>query len=676
MNKPDCVRQPYRCLSLPSRPAARQRGIILPLNRTGLVVGVAVSLLIACAVSCVEEPYAPPNTDNVEASILARVVDTEGNPVHGASVYIDGRTYRSDADGVFSVRGLRKGPYALSVARNEYTDSTFDVELLEGQQWRDSCPMRPFYVTVTGVVHGGGPGVGVSVVGQGIDTLTDALGSFTIRRVVPGDSVVVLAADPLKGWGRQAFYNVAPGCSLRASVGLGEQGGSVRGTIHGEDSAGATVTMLAGSFSATTDAVGKYELRNVPTGVSLQLSCEAITTKSHTAGIVVPSGGQVTVDLALLSEVVVPTPSGTFALPPLSITTQGDDSVELRLPSFSTLQPSDTLPQIALYLLCSADTADTTYSSSPRFRVPAPSMAGQSATYLFGFLPVVGEAIGWGEITVTRTVPPVSYIRLDRVHVPFDITVGEGPMSTDTVRLWSSGATPLTVRTRTATSWLSVPTGTISSADSTDTAAIPIAAMHDTMSPGVYSGLVECVNDADSSDRRSIEVTLTVTDTTPPRLAVNRTTLSIAANAGTDAAADNSVKLWNAGGGELRYSTSVTSSDTAFHITVGPASGSSSGPSDTVTLQLTFGSASLPIGSYTATVTISNTTSPNDSHDVEITLTVGGPSIGANFPSGLLRNDTLYTFRDKSDGRMHPDTLHIWNSGTGVLHFGVTHTGE
>lgn len=631
----------------------------------------AVALLLC---SCVEEPYQPPAIDGVRATVFGKAVDTDGKPIHGVSVHVEGRFYRSDANGLFTIRDLPAEIVELSLSRNEFTDSTFLIELLPGEQWQDSCPMRPFYVTVTGVVAGAGSGVGISVPGQNRDTLTDHAGAFTLQRVIPGDSVVVIAADPIRGWGQHTFYQVAPGSRLQTTVVLDKHGGTLRGVVHGEDSAGAAVSMMAGSYTAVTDTAGQFELRNVPTDVTLELNCEAVRTESHTTGIVVPASGQVTIDLALTADSLVPTESGTMVLPRAVVATQEQDSVDVALPMLYPLSSSDTVPAIALYLLRPDELgASVMYSSSPRFQVPAPAFSAQPMSYDYGFLPVAGDTI-WGALSVKRTVPPVSYIRLDRVRAPFTAITGGRTPPSDTLRLWSSGTMPVTVNLRADRSWIMVPTAPQTSSDSTDTVAIPLQITLDTLSPGSYTGVVECVNAADTTDRRLVEVALTVVDSTPPGLAVDRTRIDIGANAGSDAGPD-SIRVWNDGGGTLTFAAEVISADTGLGVSLAPQSGSSTGPSDTTTLHLSFTTASLSIGTYTARVSIYATNAPGDTHTVDISVSLGGPSIAVAFPTGLLRNDTLYTTRDNSDGRTHADTLLVWNGGTGQLDFTMTHSG-
>jgi PKD repeat protein len=84
--------------------------------------------------------------------------------------------------------------------------------------------------------------------------------------------------------------------------------------------------------------------------------------------------------------------------------------------------------------------------------------------------------------------------------------------------------------------------------------------------------------------------------------------------------ADGSFEVWNSGGGTLAY----TITDDAAWLSCSPASGTSTGEHDVITVS--YSTASLAAGTYSATVTVSDPASTNDSQAVSVTLTVSDGS--------------------------------------------------
>ncbi len=120
------------------------------------------------------------------------------------------------------------------------------------------------------------------------------------------------------------------------------------------------------------------------------------------------------------------------------------------------------------------------------------------------------------------------------------------------------------------------------------------------------------------SQRYSLVITGQTSSTTSPALTVAPTTLTSAVDAG-DTAATQTFTVQNTGQGTLSYNIS----DDASWLAVSPASGTSTGEADPISVF--YNTAGLAAGVYNGTI---NVTSPNGgSRSVVVRLTVAAPSI-------------------------------------------------
>ncbi len=120
----------------------------------------------------------------------------------------------------------------------------------------------------------------------------------------------------------------------------------------------------------------------------------------------------------------------------------------------------------------------------------------------------------------------------------------------------------------------------------------------------------------------------------------------------------------NSGGGTLNYTTQVG----AGWLSVDPGVGSSTGEPDTITVS--YSTSTLSPGTYNSTIFVIDPAASNTPQTIPVTLTVtpGTPAI-AYSPSSLMPTTT--------EGQAAPaGSFTVWNSGTGVLNYLVTDTGQ
>jgi hypothetical protein len=114
---------------------------------------------------------------------------------------------------------------------------------------------------------------------------------------------------------------------------------------------------------------------------------------------------------------------------------------------------------------------------------------------------------------------------------------------------------------------------------------------------------------------------------------LNRTTLV------TNNLPNDSFTVRNGGSDSLNYSIT----DNAAWLSASPASGSSSGETDTITIL--YNTAGLPLGQHTATITISSPQATNSPQTIGVTVTVR--SVGPDFDKDLDVDQTDFGFLQK-----------------------------
>ncbi len=197
----------------------------------------------------------------------------------------------------------------------------------------------------------------------------------------------------------------------------------------------------------------------------------------------------------------------------------------------------------------------------------------------------------------------------------------------------------------------------------TETDTIPVNFATSSMAPGSYAGVVTVVQ-SDPATRPQTEkyvlVNLTVTAPSAPQPAIALSAASLAATATKgQSPASQSFSLRNSGGGTLGY----TVTDNASWLSVSPASGTSNGEADAVSVS--FSTASLAAGSYNATITVSGGAGVSPAA-VAVSLVVKdvAPEISVS--------TTSISTRVQQGGDAPPGSFTVRNSGGGTLSYSVT----
>ncbi|HEX8245244.1 MAG TPA: choice-of-anchor D domain-containing protein, partial [Longimicrobium sp.] len=199
--------------------------------------------------------------------------------------------------------------------------------------------------------------------------------------------------------------------------------------------------------------------------------------------------------------------------------------------------------------------------------------------------------------------------------------------------------------------WLTLGASSGSLAAGTST-TVTIAVSTAGMTSGNYSGSIELTAPGASGSPRAVTVTLTLT--APPVLAVGPTSLNFTSAQGSDPAAQ-SLTIGNSGGGTLGW----TATESIPWLVGSPGSGTL-GAGQTAGMGISVSTAGLAPGTYNGVITVSAPGANNAPQAVAVTLTVTpGPAIGVS-PASL-------SFAAQVGTNPPGQTLTIANTGGGAL---------
>jgi len=267
---------------------------------------------------------------------------------------------------------------------------------------------------------------------------------------------------------------------------------------------------------------------------------------------------------------------------------------------------------------------------------------------------------GFIEHDLSVPIPAEPTIAFTPSSLSFSAIQGGTNPANQTLEIWNSGAGTLNWGVSDSAAWLSLAPTSGSSAGEHDevTASVDIAGM----SAGVYSATITIAAAGAINTPRTLAVSLTITETEAPTIAIGPASLSFNAVAGQANPANKTLEIWNSGTGTLDWSVS----DGAAWLALAPASGSSSGEQDEVTVSVN--TAGMSAGDYSATINILAAGATNTPRTLAVSLTITeteAPAIAIG-PASLSFNAVA--------GQANPanKTLEIWNSGTGTLDWSVS----
>lgn len=216
-------------------------------------------------------------------------------------------------------------------------------------------------------------------------------------------------------------------------------------------------------------------------------------------------------------------------------------------------------------------------------------------------------------VSVTLTVTGKPVISLSTLSLAQSVIEGQNALShIFTVR--NSGESPLNYAITDNVDWLSVSPAT-GSLLTGEMDPITVTYATTTFAPGTHTALISIVDPVAANSPQTIFVALSVVSN--PNLSVSPTALNLTVPEGANHA-NHTFIVSNSGTGTLNYSIT----DDAVWFSVVPASGTSTGESDTLTM--VFGTALLPAGTHNATIRIDAPGAQNSPRDIPVSLVVTG----------------------------------------------------
>lgn len=271
--------------------------------------------------------------DIVPVAVSGRITDTDGLPIAGVTVTIDGLTTTTDADGRYVIDDVPVGDHTATITTPDgYTLVTSAPPFTVPEDSETPITDVDFVVaehpSLSGTVQSNGAGVaGVTVTASGpggstLSAVTDANGDYSFPRLPAGEYTVGIEVPS----GYSASGPVARDESVGATdvedvdfelARLGAIDGVVR-TDGGTPVAGVAITVEGpdGTQQVATDADGAYGLGTLPPGtytitVTPPAGTAVVGAASRT--VVITAAGEVVVDqdFTLGAVVVTPTPTPT-----------------------------------------------------------------------------------------------------------------------------------------------------------------------------------------------------------------------------------------------------------------------------------------------------------------------------------------------------------------------------
>ena len=218
-------------------------------------------------------------------------------------------------------------------------------------------------------------------------------------------------------------------------------------------------------------------------------------------------------------------------------------------------------------------------------------------------------------VSLNLSEEPPPQISVTPSTINFAATVGGQNPSPQTIRVRNSGQGTLNYVINEDAAWLN-----ISPASGTSTGgenAHSLTARTGGLAAGTYTATVNVVDANAANSPQTVNVTLVMSTTPPPTIAVNPDNLRFSARVGGSNPSSQSIRIRNSGQGTLTY---AVTSDSAW-LRVSPESGASTGQE--ISHNVSVNIAGLSAGNYTGRLMISSPNATNSPQTVTVILDLG-----------------------------------------------------
>ncbi|MDQ7779041.1 MAG: hypothetical protein RDV41_04955 [Planctomycetota bacterium] len=268
------------------------------------------------------------------------------------------------------------------------------------------------------------------------------------------------------------------------------------------------------------------------------------------------------------------------------------------------------------------------------------------------------------DATVTLTVvgPPGGGPLLQ--HTPSAMTFaapegGPNPAA-QTLFVWRQGSGTLNWAVSCSATWLSAGPAAGSSTGETD--PIGVAVDVSGLAGGTYVALITITGNTANSPQYVL-VTLIVAPPVTPVIACSPSSFSFSAVQGGANPPNQALSIWNATPGILNW----TVTDNAAWLTLAPANGVSTGPTDPDNVAVSVNIGAMVAGTYNAIIQVAAVGAPNSPVVIPVVLTIYAPGSTIISYTPVTLNFTAAL------GGANPaaQTLFVWNGGAGALAWNV-----
>jgi hypothetical protein len=248
-------------------------------------------------------------------------------------------------------------------------------------------------------------------------------------------------------------------------------------------------------------------------------------------------------------------------------------------------------------------------------------------------------------------------IALSKTALTPSATQGMNPVS-DTFTVSNTGSATLNYTVSDDATWMTVSPASGSTTGAANTITVQYSTA--SLAVGSYTGTITVTDPAATNNPQTVHVTLTVNAAPKATIALSKTALTPSATQGMNPVSDT-FTVSNTGSATLNY----TISDDAAWMTVSPASGSTTGAANTITVQ--YSAASLTVGGYTGTITVTDPAATNNPQTVKVTLTINATPVPA-----IVVSKTALTPSAGLGSNAPDDAFTVANGGQGTLNYAIT----
>lgn len=244
------------------------------------------------------------NNGGSTGTLTGTVTNTTGIPLLGASVSAGNANATTAADGTYTIDNLPAGTVTVTASLSGYQNGSTTATISAGSTTTAATialtPINLGNVTGSVVSSAGGAIAGATVRAQGVSTVTNSGGNYTLNNLPAGAATVTATATGFQAG--SVNVTVVTGTTVTApTITLVSGAGAVSGTV--KDSSGAAIAGASVGFgggTTTTNAAGSYTLSGIPVG-TIQLVASATGFQNSTQNVTIQGGVTATANFTLVS---------------------------------------------------------------------------------------------------------------------------------------------------------------------------------------------------------------------------------------------------------------------------------------------------------------------------------------------------------------------------------------